>query len=618
MSSAPPTPSAPRPDPEDPAHIPLEALPAGIWIADAEGRTLRVNTRLEEMLGYRQEEMRNLDVGAFVRDIDGGLIRQYLRRRREGVREQLEIDLLRKDGTPLHAWIAVGPHRIGPEGPPGSLAVVLDFGARKRAEEAVELLARFPAENPNPVLRVSRDGMILYANPACAFLLETWATQIGGALPAPLRRPAAAAFEEGRERSLEIEVRGRTFSFLIAPYRQHGYLDLFSLDITDRRQLETQLRQAQKMEAVGLLAGGVAHDFNNLLFVINGRAELELRRLPPGDPTRAALELIWKTGERAAALTRQLLAFSRRQVLQPRVIHLNTIVTDLLKMLRRLIPESIELRTDLDPALLSTRADPAQIEQILLNLVINARDAMPAGGVLTLSTANVQLDEAFSRSRPFRVRAGPYVRLSVIDTGCGMDDQVKEHLFEPFFTTKAQGQGTGLGLATVYGIVKQSEGYIDVRSAVGKGTTVDVYLPRIEGDGISSVHFTALAPTGHETILLVEDVDLVRDLVRDMLQGGGYLVLDVPNAERALELAGRHPGPIHLLLTDVVMPGMNGPDLARRLRDRRPDTKVLFMSGYAEQAAACTLPDLRAQFIQKPVTAGELARKVREALDRES
>ncbi len=611
---SPPPPSR-EPDLDGPVAPSLDALPVGLWIADAEGRTVRVNACLERMLGYRQEEMRGLDLVSFVRDSEGDLARQYRDRRKQGIREELELELRRKDGTPLHALVAVGPCPGEPGGPPGSAAVVLDLGARKWAEEEIEQLARFPAENPSPVLRASRDGLILYANPACAPLLEAWAVRVGGSLPVPLRRPVAAAFEGSLTRPLEIEVRGRAYSFVIAPNPKAGYLNLFGLDITDRRQIEAQLRQAQKMEAVGLLAGGVAHDFNNLLFIINGRAELELRRLPPDDPARATLDLIRKTGERAANLTRQLLAFSRRQILQPRVITLNATVADLVKMLNRLIREDITLRTDLDPALGLTRADPGQIEQVLVNLVVNARDAMMNGGVLTIATANVELDETFAKTRPYQVKTGPYVRLSVGDTGCGMDDRVKEHLFEPFFTTKAQGQGSGLGLATIYGIVKQSEGYIDVRSEVGRGTTVEILLPRIEGHDSSSVQLTALAPKGNETILLVEDVDLVRELVRDMLQGGGYIVHEASDGARAIELAERHPGTIHLLLTDVVMPGMRGPDLARRLRERRPDLKLLFMSGYADQAAACTLPDLHAQFIQKPVTAGELARKVRETLD---
>jgi len=384
----------------------------------------------------------------------------------------------------------------------------------------------------------------------------------------------------------------------------------------EKAKLEAQLRQAQKMEAVGQLAGGVAHDFNNLLFVVNGRADLALRRLKPGDPLREQLEIIRGAGERAAALTRQLLAFSRRQVLQPKVLDLNGIVANLSKMLHRLIREDIALTTALDPALKPTKADPGQVEQVLMNLVVNARDAMPKGGKLVIGTANVELDETFCRLHD-GARPGHYVALSATDTGSGMDAAVKTRIFEPFFTTKKQGEGTGLGLATVYGIVKQSGGYIEVESEVGKGTTFRIYLPRAEESAQAERAAAPVPETrrAKETILLAEDLDAVRDVVRELLEAQGYKVLAARQGVEALAFAEQHKGPLQLLLTDVVMPEMSGPELAQRLCRLRPEMKVLFMSGYTDQSIADEgALGSGSNYIQKPVSAEELARKLRELL----
>jgi signal transduction histidine kinase len=382
-------------------------------------------------------------------------------------------------------------------------------------------------------------------------------------------------------------------------------------------QTQEQLIQAQKMEAVGRLAGGVAHDFNNLLTVIIGRAQLLLMRLRPGEPLRQDLELIQHTAHRAASLTHQLLALSRKQILQPKLLDLNGLVTDVTQMLRRLIGEDIELLTVFDPALGQVRADPSQLEQVVLNLVVNARDAMPGGGQLTLETANVILDDAYAREHP-EVQPGPYVRLAVRDTGIGMDAETRAHLFEPFFTTKGPGKGPGKGLAIVYGIVTQSGGQIVVDSTPEQGTTFTIYLPRAEDCP------EALAPQavglglvrGQETILLAEDDDGVREMVREMLQLAGYTVLAAANGSEALRLGGAQQGPIHLLLTDVVMPGMSGRELADRLVQVRPHIKVLFASGYTDEALGQHgVLDPAVTLLQKPFTPDALARKVREVLD---
>ena len=382
-------------------------------------------------------------------------------------------------------------------------------------------------------------------------------------------------------------------------------------------QAQDQLAQARKMEAVGLLAGGVAHDFNNMLMVMLGRSDLLLRRLPGTDPMRRDLELIRSTGQRAADLTRQLLAFSRKQVLEPRVLNLNAVVGELAPMLERLIGETIELRTALTVGVGEVRADRGQMEQVIMNLVVNARDAMPRGGRLTLETANVELDATAVRGR-VGMRPGPHVLLAITDSGLGMDEATQARIFEPFFTTKPFGEGTGLGLATVHGIVNQSGGTIWVYSEPGKGTTFKIYLPRVaEGAaGESGESAADETPRGSETILLVEDQGDVRDYVRDVLAAQGYTVLLAGDGTAALEAARAHPGRIHLLLTDVVMPRMSGRELAERLTAAHPDVAVLFMSGYPDRAVVDHgILGPGATFLQKPVAPDALARKVRELMD---
>ncbi len=383
------------------------------------------------------------------------------------------------------------------------------------------------------------------------------------------------------------------------------------------REKEEQLRQSQKMEAVGQLAGGIAHDFNNLLTAITGYSQLTLRGLHPQDPLRGNIEEIKKAGDRAASLTRQLLAFSRKQVLQPKVLDLNAVVSEIEKMLQRLIGENIELRTVLAPELGSIRGDPGQIEQVIMNLAVNARDAMENGGKLTIETQNVCLDEAFSQH--LAAIPGSYVMLAVCDTGIGMDEQTQKRIFDPFFTTKELGKGTGLGLSTVYGIVKQSGGNIWIHSEVGQGTIFKIYLPRVEEE-VEEYKITQESPEalqGRETILLAEDEDIVRHLVRDLLKSSGYQVLEAANGGAALLLCERHPGPIQLMITDVVMPEMSGRELKDRLAHIRPEMKVLFMSGYTDDTIVRHgILESEIAFLQKPFTPNALALKVREVLDK--
>jgi two-component system cell cycle sensor histidine kinase/response regulator CckA len=388
-------------------------------------------------------------------------------------------------------------------------------------------------------------------------------------------------------------------------------------DISERHLLEEQLRQAQKMEAIGRLAGGVAHDFNNLLMVIKGHTELLLNALPPSDHISRKIEQIDRSADRATALTRQLLAFSRMQVLQPRVMSLNGVVEDMGKLIPRLIGEDIELVIRPAPDLGMIRADASQMEQIIMNLAVNARDAMPNGGRLLIETANAELDRNYSAAHPI-IEPGRYVLLAVSDNGTGMDSETQAHIFEPFFTTKEQGKGTGLGLATVYGVVKQSGGFIWVYSEVGKGTCFKIYLPRVDQvtEKLAVSAPFSEAPRGTETVLLAEDEQDVREVAREFLESGGYTVIEAPDAKSALQLAAQHSGEISLLVTDMVMPGMTGPELAGRLQQQRSGLRVLYMSGYSEHAAAeAAQGDTSLRLLTKPFSRGAILRIVREILN---
>ena len=391
----------------------------------------------------------------------------------------------------------------------------------------------------------------------------------------------------------------------------------FVVDVSERKKLEQQLRQGQKMEAVGRLSGGIAHDFNNLLMVIIGYGELLVERLGENDPLRKNAEEINKAGQRAASLTQQLLAFSRQQVLQPKILDLNSVVADVKKMLGRLISEDIEVTTLLDPNLGRVQADQGQIEQVIVNLAVNARDAMPHGGKLTIETANMEVDDAYAaQHRP--MPPGSFIMLSVSDTGIGMDAETQSNIFEPFFTTKERGKGTGLGLATVYGVLKQSDGFIWVDSELGNGTTFKVLLPRVEDRAQAVAQNTSSEGSrkGWETILLVEDEESVRRLILELLNAHGYTVLEAADGIAALNIAQRAHGKIDLLLTDVVMPGMSGTQVAEKVTALHPETKVLYMSGYTDFAVEHhQIPQQGRLLLRKPFTQQSLARKVREALE---
>jgi PAS domain S-box-containing protein len=511
----------------------------------------------------------------------------------------------------------------------------VDVTEHREAEEARVRLAAVVEQSAESIVITGLDAAIEYVNPAFEQLTGYTREDLIGQHPSVLKSDKHDAnFYESVWASV---VAGEPWSGSITATRKDGTVfhaaavvfpvrgadgDVVNYvagmhDVTHERQIEDQLRQAQKMEIAGRLAGGIAHDFNNLITVISGRAQLLLRTDGVTPAQRRDIELIRETSNHAAALTRQLLAFSRKQAIVPRVLDLSTVLDHMTKMLRRLIGEDVELLIVPGAALGRIKADPGQIEQVVLNLVVNGRDAMPEGGRITVSTANVSLDDDFARVR-VDLPPGDYVMLSVSDTGCGMDAETQAHVFEPFFTTKAVDKGTGLGLSTVYGIVKQSEGDIVIESEPGAGATFKIFLPRVDGaaaeDATPGVRVNL--PRGSETVLVAEDEDAVRGVARELLSICGYTVLEARNGREGLALAREHPGPIHLLLTDVVMPLMSGTELAQQLTVVRPAMKVLFMSGYTDDTVALRrIAEGEIPLLEKPFTTEALARQVRASLD---
>jgi two-component system cell cycle sensor histidine kinase/response regulator CckA len=510
-----------------------------------------------------------------------------------------------------------------------------DIQRQKSAEENDRLLAAIVQSSHDAVFSKTVDGIVLSWNKGAENIFGFSAQEMIGQSVAKLF-PADRAGEmleilemlktgdSIRDLTVHKEKKDRTVltvSLNISPFKDEtGKTTSYSViarDVTEYKRLEDQLRQSQKMDAVGRLAGGVAHDFNNLLTVIIGRAELTERRTDLHETVRRNVGLIHQTADRAANLTRQLLQFSRQQVLQPQVLELNTIVPDMQELLRRLIAEDIDLVIKLNSKVRRMKADKGQIEQVIMNLVVNARDAMPEGGKLTIETANVELDEEYCRTHP-DAKPGCHVMLAVGDTGCGMSEHVRAHIFEPFFTTKEQGKGTGLGLSTVYGIVKQAGGNIFVYSEVNQGTVFKVYFPAVKDTAPGSNTSTSLLPVvgGGESILLVEDEDGIRELLKEILVDKGYTVLTARDGVEALQISADYDGLIHLLLTDVVMPKMNGKQVATQLLNKRNEMRVLFMSGYTSETIVNRgVLDEGIEFLEKPFTPNSVARRVRDVLD---
>jgi PAS domain S-box-containing protein len=541
----------------------------------------------------------------------------------------------RADGRPFPVEYLAAPTRDAEGRIAGVVVTFRDLTARKDAErqrrESEEQYRLLFDSNPHPMYVVDTETLAFLAvNEAAvhhyghsrAELLGMSITELGPpeqvpALVDSIRGTAGHAPSESLGVFPHLRKDGLVMQMDIAasrlPFQGRDAFLCLAMDVTEKRTLEAKFLQSQKMESVGRLAGGIAHDFNNLLGVILGYGALLLRKAE-GGPERSKLEQIVKAGERAAGLTRQLLAFSRKQVLQPKVLDLNDLVADLERMLRRLIGEDIQLTTRLD-GLGNVKADPGQVEQVLMNLVVNARDAMPRGGQLTIETSNVVLDEAYASERP-DVRPGPCVVLAVRDTGVGMSPDTQRKIFEPFFTTKGTSEGTGLGLATSDGIVKQSGGHIAVESELGHGSTFRVYLPRVDEEVRPAAVAPGPRPVGTETILLAEDEPSLREITREILEAHGYTVLEAGSGDGALKRAEEYRGEIGLLLTDVVMPRMSGRELAEHLTLSRPSLRVMFMSGYTDDAVVRHgVLATSVAFIQKPFGVENLLAKIREVLE---
>jgi PAS domain S-box-containing protein len=613
----------------------FEAGVAGVVISDLDGNFKEANPAFLRMLGYSAE------------DVTGGLvnwesitpphrlvpdIEERAQLRATGFLPLMEREYLHKDGR--HIAALVGSAAL--EGSTECISYVTNITERKQVEAALraseERYRILFDQSPLPkflydhqtrrYLMVNDAAIASHGYSREEFLNMTLddlqpaedlerVVNLVATLQPGVNKLGVHRHETKNGRIIDVDITLQKFVMTERPC-----VLVVALDVTERNRLETQLRQSQKMESIGSLAGGVAHDFNNLLSVILSYSKMLAEPLKPGDPMRADLEEISLAGRRAADLTRQLLAFSRQQILDPRIIDLNTVIDGVAKMLRRLVGEDIELSVVSAPQLSSVRVDPGQIEQVLMNLVVNSRDAMVDCGKVTIETANVVLDAAYAAEHA-GVCAGAYVMLAVTDTGAGMDAATKARIFDPFFTTKEMGSGTGLGLSTVFGIVQQSGGSIWVYSEPGLGTTIKVYLPQADGpcDVVAALPEVVLK-RGSETILLVEDEPSVRVLTRTILERQGYRVIEAQNGGDALLICEQHPATIHVLLTDVVMPRMSGRKLAERLSRVRPEMKVLYMSGYTDDSIVRHgVLESGVAFLQKPITPETLSRKLREVID---
>jgi PAS domain S-box-containing protein len=656
----------------------LDAAPDAMIVVSSQGKIVLVNAQTEKLFGYTRDELldQRLEIlipQRFRKRHHGERDQFFADPHKRPMGSGIDLIGLRKDGSEFPADITLSP--IETEDGVVVLSSVRDITERKQNEEIArqhaELKIKMAEENAQlaaakkeleivaerergaEALRRSQtrlnrlvessiigigsatlDGKLIDGNDAFLKLLGYTREEV---LSGTLRWDALTPpeYHDIDQRAVQqlkntgvaapwekeyIRKDGSRVAVLIGVVtlpKEQGDVEAvsFVVDISERKKLEQQLRQAQKMEAVGQLAGGIAHDFNNLLAIIIGYSEILGERLDKNDSLRLKAEQITKAGKGAAALTRQLLAFSRRQVLEPVILDLNSVVGDTSKMLQRLIGEHIELVTTAAPELGRVKADRGQIEQIIMNLAVNARDAMPHGGKLTIATANAEMDDVYCRQHPGAI-PGSYVMLSVNDTGSGMDRETQTHIFEPFFTTKGQDRGTGLGLSTVYGVVKQSDGYISVYSELGRGTSFKIYLPRTDASVTAArSNDGAESPRGWETVLLVEDAQPLRELARELLEGNGYTVLEAANAADALRVAKNYRGPIHLLFTDVVMPGMDGRKLADHLVRINPELKVLYMSGYTDDAIVqYGVLGSGIALLEKPFTRESLTRKVREVL----
>ena len=613
-----------------------ESMRDAFVLVDMSGRILETNRAYQEMLGYDAEELTRLTHQDLTPErwhaLEAHVVPEQILPR--GHSDVYEKEYIRKDGTVLPVELRTFLLRNEAGEPTAMWAIVRDISERKRAEQALRVEGAALTAAANAVVITDREGRIEWVNPAFAALTGFSAEEVLGKNPRDMVKSGKHdqafyadlwnAILAGKVWRGELVNRRKdgslyTEEMTITPVPDEsgrvGHFVAVKSDVTERRRLEEQLRGAQRMDAIGRLAGGIAHDVNNALAVILGLAERALRRLEPLGPLHHDLAEIVRTVERSASLTRQLLAFARRQIVAPRVLGPNEAIASLMNMLSRLIGEDIDLRIVAGEGLWNVQIDPSQMDQVLVNLATNARDAIPDVGTITVRTSNATVDEERSRSR-IGLAPGEYVLLTVSDTGAGMDEATRERVFEPFFTTKPEGRGTGLGLATVYGIVKQNRGFIDVHSEPGRGTTFEVYLPRFAGEAERPAEKGDERPlTGSETVLLVEDGPALLRIVRETLESLGYTVLAASTPGDAILLCETHPGEIHVLLTDVVLPTMNGNELRERLERIKPGLRTVLMSGYAADVTTHRgIVDPAQCFIQKPFTREALASKIREAL----
>lgn len=622
----------------------IEGTTESIFVKDLQGRFIMINSAGARFLDSTIEDVVGKDIRAFATVGTAQAIMTDDRHVLESGKTKTYKESGQFGGTKRIFLSTKGPYRDGLGNVVGLVGSSVDITDRERdAEILAESEERFRTifdGSPIGIAIAGMDGVVLAMNGAYRRILELGPEDsINGQIFDELTHPDDKGADALRYQELVNSVRAhdRLEKRYLLPSKKVVWTDLnlfllrdregearyvigMANDITERRMLEEQLRQAQRMETIGTLAGGVAHDFNNLLTVIKGYCNLMMDGLEGQDLLRAQMEHIDRATEQAASLTRQLLAFSRRQVLQPKVFNVNELVKNADKMLRRLIGENIEIVTVTSSSLGAVKADPGQIESVIMNLAVNARDAMPNGGTLTLETANIELDATYAQQH-FGAKPGRYVMLAVSDTGMGMDKATLLHIFEPFFTTKEVGKGTGLGLSTVYGIVKQSEGYIWAYSEPGKGATFKTYLPRVDEpvEIVDIAPKATVATTGSETILLAEDDPQVRELTREVLEASGYRVLATDKSLDVPALCRAHAGTIHLLVTDVVMPGLSGSELAATIVAERPGIKVLYMSGYTDNAVLHHgIPGEEAFFLQKPFTPSRLTALVREILDQQT
>lgn len=609
---------------EDKYHNIFMNAHIGIYRSTPAGKIIEANPALIKLLGYSSLDeltLKNLETDGFYSDDTRHRFKELMERNGEVI--NFETRILKKDGSTL---IVLENSKLFHDPESDEVyyeGTVQDITTKKEKEAELDSLAKFPGEDPYPVLRITQDGQLIYANESSANLLESWECKVGQYIPDRIRQTVQSASLSKRTKEIEMEASNRIYSLTIAPISGTTYVNIYGRDITEMKNLQIQLQQAQKMEAIGQLAGGIAHDFNNILTAINGYAEMCLIKLPPKDRLHDYITGILKAGKRAGSLTKKLLAFSRKQIVELKTLDVNALIEELSQMLSRLIGEDIQVEKRLSKNIAHIQADPGQIEQVLTNLIVNARDAIikkndpTAKRKITVETGQVYVDEKFSYHHEGS-HPGFYVVLTVSDNGIGMDKTLQSKIFEPFFTTKKIGEGTGLGLAMVYGIVKQNSGNVYVYSEPNQGATFKIYWPALSEGTVIPYKRTYVreAEKGQETILIVEDDENIRSFITTALESLGYKVLSAVNGQDALDKMKNTEQQIDLAISDVIMPAMGGKEFADQLKIIYPHLRVLFTSGYTgNQIVHSGVLENDVEFIQKPYSINELSQKVRQILD---